>query len=157
MKKKLSSITITLLLVVMLVSTAFAADSREFQLKGTLDASETQQVVFPTANINLTGTGNATHLGLYTYNLQASLHLPTLISSVTANLVAADGSTLFLAGSGIGTPTNVPGVVSIVETYTITGGTDRFDGASGYVTVERLLNRATLTSTGSISGTIVLP
>jgi hypothetical protein len=65
MKKKLSSITITLLLVVMLVSTAFAADSREFQLKGTLDASETQQVVFPTANINLTGTGNATHLGLY--------------------------------------------------------------------------------------------
>jgi hypothetical protein len=157
MKKKLSSITIALLLVVMLVSTAFAAESREFQLKGSLDASETQQVIFPTANINLTGTGNATHLGLYTYNLQASLHLPTLISTVSATLVAADGSTLFLAGSGIGTPTNVPGVVSIVETFTITGGTGRFDGASGYVTVERLLNRATLTSTGSISGTIVLP
>jgi hypothetical protein len=48
-------------------------------------------------------------------------------------------------------------VVSIVETFTITGGTGRFEGASGNVTVERLVNRATLTSSGTISGTIVLP
>ena len=72
-------------------------------------------------------------------------------------LVAADGSTLFLEGLGQGTPTDVPGVVSIVESFGITGGTGRFAGATGNVIVERVINRATLTSSGTISGMIVLP
>ncbi len=157
MKKTFSSIGIALLLLIILASTTFAAEEKEFLLKGSLEASETQQVVFPTAFIDLTGRGNATHLGLFTYHLQAELNLPTLSATASAALVAADGSTLFLEGSGQGTPTEVPGVVSIVETFTITGGTGRFAGATGNVTVERLVNRATLTSSGSISGTIVLP
>ena len=157
MKKTLVSVMIVLLLLVVLAGTTLAAGEREFVLKGSLEASETQQVVFPTAFINLTGAGNATHLGLFTYNLQAQLNLPTLSATGSATLVAADGSTLFLEGTGQGTPTSVPGVVSIVETFTITGGTGRFEGASGNVTVERLVNRATLTSSGTISGTIVLP
>jgi hypothetical protein len=40
---------------------------------------------------------------------------------------------------------------------TLTGGTGRFEGASGSFTVERVLNRATGISTGTLSGTIVLP
>jgi hypothetical protein len=157
MKKTIGSIVTTLLLLIVLASTVFAAGEKEFELKGSLDTTETQQVVFPTAFINLTGTGTSTHLGLFTYNLQAQLNLPTLSATGSATLVAADGSTLFLEGTGQGTPTSVPGVVSIVETFTITGGTGRFEGASGNVTVERLVNRPTLTSSGTISGTIVLP
>jgi hypothetical protein len=157
MKKTFGSIIIAMLLLIVLASTTLAAEEREFVLKGSLEATETQQVVPPTAFIDLTGTGNATHLGRFTYNLQAELNLPTLSATASATLVAADGSTLFLEGTGQGAPTEVPGVVSIVETFTITGGTGRFTGATGRVTVERLINRATLTSTGKISGIIILP
>ena len=157
MKKTFGSIVIAVLLLVVLASTTLAAEEREFVLKGSLQASETQQVIFPTAFIDLTGTGNATHLGWFTYNLEAELNLPTRSATASATLLAADGSTLFLEGSGQGSPTDVPGVASIVETFTITGGTGRFEGATGNVTVERLVNQATLTSSGTISGTIVVP
>jgi hypothetical protein len=157
MKKIVGSIVIAILLLIVLASTTLAAGEREFVINGSLETRETQQVIFPTAFINLTGTGNAAHLGLFTYNLQAQLNLPTLSATGSATLVAADGSTLILQGTGQGTPTSVPGVVSIVETFTITGGTGRFEGASGNVTVARVVNRATLTSSGTISGTIELP
>jgi hypothetical protein len=62
-----------------------------------------------------------------------------------------------MEGSGYGTPTDVPGVVLIVDTFTITGGTGRFAGASGNVIVERVLNQATGVSSGTISGIIILP
>jgi hypothetical protein len=157
MKKMFISTAIALLLVIILASTTFAAKEKEFVLKGSLEASETQQVVFPTAFIDLTGTGNATHLGRFTYNLEAELNLPTLSATASATLVAADGSTLFLEGEGQGTPTDDPDMVSIVETFAITGGTGRFTGAAGSVTVERMISRATLASSGTISGLIVLP
>lgn len=107
--------------------------------------------------INLNGSGNATQLGLYTYSLQAKLFLPTLSATSSATFVAADGSTLIAEGTGQGTPTETPGVISIVETMTITGGTGRFEGASGNITIQRLVNRATLESSGTIDGLIVLP
>jgi hypothetical protein len=94
---------------------------------------------------------------LYTISYHAQLNIPTLSSIVSATLVAADGSSIFGAGTGQGTPTATPGIVSIVETYTITGGTGRFAGAKGNFTVERVINRATLLTSGTISGTILLP
>ena len=157
MKKTFGSIIIAMLLLIVLASTTLAAGERELELKGSLEASETQQVIPPTAFIDLTGTGTATSLGLFTYKLQAELNLPTLSATASATLTAADGSMLFLEGTGQGTLTDVPGVASIVETFTITGGTGRFAGATGNVTVERLINRATLISSGTIHGTIVLP
>lgn len=158
MKKIFGSIAIALLLLTALVSATSAAGEKEFLLKGSLWASETHQVVFPIAHIDLTGTGNATHLGHFTYNLQAELNLLTLSGTGSATLVAADGSTLFLEGTGgQGTPTEDPDVVAIVETCVIAGGTGRFAGATGTVTVERMINRATLISSGTISGTVVIP
>jgi hypothetical protein len=160
MKKIFLFPTIALLLLIVLASITFAplaARERQFQLKGSLEATQTIEVVFPIGHIDLTGTGTATHLGRYTFLLQAELHLPTLTGTGTATLVAADGSTLFLEGSGQGTPTDDPNVVWVVDTFTITGGTGRFAGATGDVTVERMLDRVTWTSSGDISGTIVLP
>ncbi|HSL44000.1 MAG TPA: hypothetical protein VK897_11255 [Anaerolineales bacterium] len=160
MKKTFGSIVIALLLLIILVSTTLAAPAaaeKKFALKGSFDATETQQVVLPIAYVDATGVGNATHLGLFTYHLQAELFLPTLTATASATLTAANADMIFGAGSGQGTPTGMPGIVSIVETYTITGGTGRFEGATGNFTVERLIDRATLTSSGTISGTIVLP
>ena len=160
MKKTFVSTVVALLLVIVLASTVFAAPAAvqtEFLLKGSFDATETQQVVFPIAYVDATGVGTATHLGLFTYRLAAELYIPTLTASASATLIAANGDLIFGEGSGQGTPTGTPGIVSIVEMYTITGGTGRFAGATGNFTVERLINRATFASSGTISGTIVLP
>jgi hypothetical protein len=159
MKKIVVSTVTALLLVIVLASTVFAestAGEHMLFLKGSLQTIETQQVAFPTITVDGTGSGNATQLGLYTMSYHAQLNIPTLSSSASATLIAADGSSLFGEGTGQGTPTGAPGIVSIVETYTITGGTGRFADATGNFTVERVLNRATLVSSGTISGTIVL-
>lgn len=71
--------------------------------------------------------------------------------------MAANGDSLFAESSGQATETGTPGVVTIVENHTITGGTGRFAGASGSYTVERVLNQAMGVTSGTSSGTIVLP
>lgn len=161
MKKLFVSTLVALLLVIVLASTTLAAPlagERQLLLKGSVNATETQNVVFPNNYVSLTGSGNATQLGEFTYSLQAVLFLPTLTARpVTATFVAADGSSLFAEGSGQGERTATLGIISIVETLTITGGTGRFEGATGNITIERLVNRATLASSGTVSGTIVLP
>jgi len=158
MKKKFLFPTIALLLLIVLASITFAplaARERQFHLKGSLEASETHDVVFPINHINLTGTGQATHVGRYTYLMQAVLHIPTSTATQSATLTAADGSTLILEGTG-------QAVVDdhfawVTETLTITDGTGRFAGATGNVTIERVVDRSTRLSSGTISGTIVLP
>ncbi|MEP7135673.1 MAG: hypothetical protein ABI904_12140 [Chloroflexota bacterium] len=160
MKKIFVSTLTALLLLIVLASTVFAAPTASGQrllLKGSVQDLETQQVVFPTVFVNGTGSGNATQLGLFTISYQAQLNIPTLSATTSATLVAADGSMLSGTGTGQGTVIAPPFIVSIVETYTITGGTGRFVGASGSFTVERVLNRATGVSTGTINGTIVRP
>lgn len=160
MKKVFVSIVTALLLVIVLASATFAAPTASGQqllFKGSLESTETQQAVFPTLYVSATGSGNATQLGKYGYSFQGQVNIPTLSGSTSVTFVAADGSTLSAGGVGQGTPTATPGIVSIVETYTISGGTGRFEGASGSFIVERVLNRATGVSSGTISGTIVLP
>jgi len=160
MKKKFLFSTISLLLLIVLASNslaALAAGPRQFHLKGSLEASETSQGAPPTVYIDVRSTGNATHLGRYTGQFDVVLQIPSLAGTASGSLVAADGSTLFLEGQGQGTPTDVPTVISIVETLTITGGTGRFAGATGNVTIERVLDRTTRLSSGTMSGTIVLP
>jgi hypothetical protein len=158
MKKKILFSTISVLLLIVLASTALAAlaaGEKQFHLKGSLEASETHDVDFPINHINLTGTGNATHVGRFTYLMQAVLHIPTSSATQSATLTAADGSTLILDGTG-------QAVVDdhfawVTETLTITGGTGRFTGATGNVTIERVVDRSTRLSSGTISGMIVLP
>jgi hypothetical protein len=161
MKKTFVSTIIALLLLIVLASTTFAAPAtgeRQLLLRGSLQATETHLVTPPTMFVDATGSGNATQLGAYTMSFQGEVYLPTLFAaSESATLEAADGSKIFAEGSGQGTLTATPGIVSIVETYTITGGTGRFAGATGSFTVERLVDRGTLISSGTISGTIVIP
>jgi hypothetical protein len=160
MKKIFVSTLATLLLLIVLASTTFAApaaEERQLLLKGSFEATETHEFGPGIMFVDATGVGNATHLGLFTYDLEAAVSLPSLSATASAALIAANGDIIFGEGSGQGTPTRTPNIVSIVETYTITGGTGRFAGATGNFTVERLLDRATLVSSGTITGTIVLP
>jgi hypothetical protein len=160
MKKIVVPTGIALLLLILLASRTFAAPAageRQWLLKGSFEATETHEFGPGVMYVDATGVGNVTQLGLFTYDLQAQVSLPSLAATASATLIAANGDMIFGEGLGQGTPTGDPNVVSIVETYTITGGTGRFAGATGNFTVERLINRATLASSGTISGSIMLP
>ena len=158
MKKLLVSTMTTLLLVIILTSARFAASAeRELLLKGSLRAQETYEVSFPTLFVTASGSGQATQLGRYAVNYQVEVNIPTSSGIASAQFVAANGDSLFAEGLGQGTETGTPGVVTIVERYTITGGTGRFEGASGTLTVERVLNQVTGETSGTLKGKIVLP
>ena len=69
---------------------------------------------------------------------------------VIAGLCAA----VLSAGGTPGTPSRL---VAIVEDATIIGGTGRFAGATGSVTINRLSGPVNRTTTGSFEGTICCP
>jgi hypothetical protein len=106
--------------------------------------------------IDVDAAGKATHLGKFTLDIEASLNYQTKAAVGSYEFTAANGDTLTAAFTGQSSPTATPGVIYIEEIATITGGTGRFAGASGSFVCERLLNAATLASTGSFEGTIIL-
>jgi hypothetical protein len=137
---------------VSLASVAVAV-AAETPFKGTLNAVETSHLVFPIASVDREGTGTATYLGKYTEHVTLQVNVLTMSSTGAATFTAANGDTLTASVTGQSTPTS-PGVLSIVEVYTITGGTGRFAGATGTFTLESTLNLATGVSSGTFSGAI---
>ena len=101
---------------------AVSAVAAETPFKGTVSAVETTQLVFPILSVNREGTGTATHLGKYTEHVTLQVNVLTGSATGTATFIAANGDTLTASVVGHSTPTS-PGVLSIVEVYTITGGT----------------------------------
>ena len=132
---------------------AISAVAAATPFKGTVHAVEANQLVFPVLSVNRTGTGNATYLGRYTEHVTLQVNVTTRSSTGTATFTAANGDTLTASVVGQGTPTG-PTTRSIVEVYTITGGTGRFADATGTFTLERTLDLATGVSTGTFSGAI---
>jgi hypothetical protein len=136
--------------------TGLAAADKAVPFRGTLQQVESQDVHFPILFAEASASGNATHLGRYTMSSEFQVNLLTLAGSGFAEFIAANGDTLFTAVTGQASPTANPDALSIVETFTITGGTGRFAGATGSFTGERLLNTVTNISFGSFDGAIVI-
>ena len=103
------------------------------------------------------GTGNATHLGQFTLAIPHRVNRATRTAIGSYHFTAANGDTLSADFTGQSMPTATLGVISIVETATITGGTGRFAGATGSFTSERLYDTFIGTTTGSFKGTISSP
>jgi len=101
------------------------------------------------------GTGNATHLGRFTW--VAMLVASPEEATGTFQFTAANGDMLFADFTGHGTPTETPGVLYIVDDATITGGTGRFAGATGRFTFKHLYDIADGFTFGSFDGTIASP
>src|ERR671930_1617463 len=131
-----------------------SALAAETPFKGKVNAVETVVVVPPTLSVPRDGTGTATYLGKFTEHITLQVDIPTAHATGLATFTAANGDTLTATVDGQATPTTTPGVVSIVEVYTITGGTGRFAGATGTFTREHTLNQATGVSSGTFSGAI---
>ncbi len=128
----------------------------ELPFRGTLEARETGvfQPATGTIRVRLVGTGTATHLGRYTVASEFTLTPATSTAVGRITFTAANGDVLTATFTGRSVTT--VGVVAIVETATITGGTGRFAGATGSFVLERSLTRATGISSGSFEGTISL-
>ena len=130
---------------------------KEVPFKGSLEGIVTiTPLTPPLASVLIEGTGNATHLGLFTVEIPHLVNMATRTATGSYEFTAANGDTLTADFTGQASPTT-PGVLSIMETATITGGTGRFAGATGSFTSRRLFNTATLTTTGSFEGTISSP
>src|SRR5919109_2298120 len=131
-----------------------SALAAETPFKGKVNAVETVEVVFPTLSVTRDGTGTATYLGKFTEHITLQVDIPTSHATGIATFTAANGDTLTATVDGQATPTTTPGVVSIVERYTITGGTGRFADATGSFTLEATLSQTAGVSSGTLSGTI---
>jgi hypothetical protein len=156
MKRHSSAASIALAVLAVLGLAGPALAQQQVPFKGSLNG--VVKVGTPTPQglpVLVNATGNATQLG------QFALAIPHLVNRPTATgkyqFVGANGDTLTASFSGKATPTSTPGVLSIVETATITGGTGRFAGATGSFTCVRLYNMVAGTTTGSFNGTISAP
>jgi hypothetical protein len=138
---------------VSLASIAVSAVAAETPFKGTVNAVETSHLVFPIASVNREGTGTATYLGKYTEHVTLQVNVLTMSSTGTATFTAANGDTLSASVVGQATRTG-PTTLSIVEVYTITGGTGRFADATGSFTLESTVDQVTGVSSGTFSGAI---
>lgn len=148
---------IAMALLVSLAAPAAAAEQVPF--KGSLDAVVTITPVNPPiVSVHFEGTGNATYLGRYTVEFTGLVNQATRteVGPATMVITAANGDTITTQVTGRGTPV-APGVVSIVDTATVTGGTGRFAGATGSLVLERTFFVLEGRTTGSFSGTISSP
>jgi hypothetical protein len=158
--KKIFIITITAVLFVSAALVVAASMSKERPLKGSFKAVETaqsDQSDLSILHVTATGSGKATQLGQFTVSYRDDVNVETGAGTGSAEFVAANGDSLFAEGSGQAAFTETPGVVKVVLSYTITGGTGRFANASGTLTVERMASPATGETSGTMNGQIVLP
>jgi len=136
-----------------LASVAVSAVAAETPFKGTVEAVETGTIEFPTRFVDREGMGTATYLGRYTEHVTMVIDIPTLSSTGVATFTAANGDTLTATVAGQATRTG-PTTLSIVEVYTVSGGTGRFAEAAGSFTLESTLDQSTGASTGAFDGAI---
>ncbi len=133
-----------------------AQNGAELPFHGSLQAVEIIRPAPPVLLVNATGGGTGTHLGRFTATYQVTVTIASGSATGSFTFIAANGDRLFATFTGQATPTAEPGVVTIRETATITGGTGRFAGATGSFIIERVLNQPTGVSSGSFNGTISL-
>jgi hypothetical protein len=127
---------------------ASAVAGSDLPFKGAFSATET----FAGPLHDLTGEGDATHLGRFT--ITSSFDVTPSPATGTATWTASNDDQLSTSTAGtvvIAFPT-----ATITETHTITGGTGRFAGASGTLIVDRVLNLQSFASTATVSGSLTL-
>ena len=150
----------------MLALAGLAAADAIAPFNGSFQGQENDQPVPPVGPpqqllVDGTVTGIATQLGRFTmhYNVVVNNVLsPPSPSTGSAQLTASNGDMILTTITGVGVPApDAPGFAQITEYNTIIGGTGRFAGAQGSFTVERMVELATGTTSGSFHGAITSP
>jgi hypothetical protein len=111
------------------------------------------------SHIQLTGTGEASHLGRITNSSTVAIVGPAACEGGFAvqsveTLTAANGDQLTWTVDDEACPTATPGVYRISGAYTVVGGTGRFAGATGQGTIDCLGDFVNGTFDFTVTGTI---
>jgi hypothetical protein len=115
-----------------------------------------------TGTATATNTAHISHLGRSTFveHFTVTPTGPTTITDTgTATFVAANGDRLFTSFTGVGSISAVAvgATGQVTHTYTVTGGTGRFAGATGTLTAEVQTQFISLVGpTSIVSGDITL-
>src|ERR1700730_8855438 len=113
------------------------AAGKQAPFKGSLEGVDIATAVNPPfVSTQVTATGNASHLGKFTFTELVTVDTRTRIGTGTFLFIAANGDTVFGTASGQATLT-APTVITIKENMVVTGGTGRFTSATGTFTVTR--------------------
>ena len=140
-------------LALCLAGPASAGDQVPF--KGTLaGTASVTPLAPPIVAVEIHASGTATYLGRFTLQAPHVVNQATLTAVGTYLITAANGDTITADLAGTAVMVQPPNVVAITETATVTGGTGRFAGATGSIQVERVFNRATGVTTGTLQGWI---
>jgi hypothetical protein len=163
--KSLLVFILVLIFLVPLARTVFAAPAREVflgnmtrvPLKGTLQSNETYSTVSPAMYVIAKGSGEAAELGPFTVSYHTEINLLDLSEAETVNFAGRNGDSLQAKGIGQATQDRTPGMYNVVQIYTITGGTGRFAGARGTVTLKRLVSRTVGVASSTFEGYVLIP
>ena len=155
MKRYSFATSLALAVLAVLVLTGPAAAGEQVPFKGSLEGDVTVEPLTPPfVQVDVDADGNATELGRFELDIPHVVNRAHGTAMGSYEFTAANGDALFADFTGHSMPTATPGVLSIVETATITGGTGRFAGASGTFTCDRLFDTISGTTFGSFEGTI---
>lgn len=158
MKRYSSVAGLALAVVVVLEFAGPVAAGGQVPFKGSLDGVVSHTAVdAQTDYVLVEAAGTATKLGRFEVTAPHFVNTTTRTAAGYYEFTAANGDKVYAEFTGKARPTATPGVIYIVETATITGGTGRFAGATGSFVVERLFDRIANTTIGSFEGTISTP
>ena len=104
------------------------------------------------ARLFLEGAGTGTHLGNFTVSLSFCGRADGTLDTGTGTFVAANGDLLYITFNGVsdgGHP-----VLHFTSYVTFTGGTGRFEGATGTATVNGIFDATTGSGPADWNGTI---
>ena len=166
--KTLLVFVLALIFLIPLARTAFAAPApaaapnvttnmARLPFKGTIQSTETYVKVSPMMSVNASGSGNATQLGQFTVNYELEVNLLDLSGAGSVYFAGTSGDSIRAEGIGQAVPNRTPDMFNIVEIITITGGTGRFAGASGTITLNRLISITTGAAASTFEGYILMP
>ncbi len=144
---------------IVLSASAVLAEVKTLNVQGSLDGHGIGVVQNGTLQASGAGEGNASHIGRFTYVLNATVNLN--FSSTGVFLLAFNnGDVIHGSFTGFGSLTG-PNAGHIVENLTINGGTGRFEGATGSFTLDRVTDNSALPAfdshAGTLTGTISTP
>ena len=156
-----SSIYMPIAMMILTAAFAFpAAAQQQVRYNGTLQGSDSDiGSTSTTVTVLTVGTaiGGAPLGQFLLFTQTVTVDITNGHDTGTAGWFAANGDSISTSFAGSGEPTGTPGVFSITETHTITGGTGRFAGATGTFTVKRVASGVTFFTSGSFDGTITPP
>ena len=155
-------------LFLVMSATAAFAQSNIVRFEGTFDGKSTGAVQGGALLANLNVTGIASYIGRFTITSKDTVDLATGLSSGGVVQLASANPKFFssdtINGTSVGRgggPTDTPNVSRTVILVTIIGGTGRFQGATGTITMDFLADNSTIpayvSTSGKVEGTISIP